>query len=676
AGNAVDFNSNPSTFNSLDVRADDGITVNQALTTDTGNLSLDGDANNAADGADSIRFANGVQVASAGSLTLKATIGDLHGYGDLTLSANTGTTVLDSLTTGGRLDVNGNLTLEDAVLVRVGTDMSVSDGSWLRGEGVLDVTAGDHITLGGGVTSAGSMDLLADSNSDGKGLLWIKGDASTDGVVPDGTITLIGDIQVDGSLTVGLPDMSLAGADRDDVDYAIMAPITAGSIIILMGHNITDGTADEATQLLARNVTISARTGSIGAGGDSDIDTGAATLRAGAGGNIYIEEADGVRVSGGVRGGGSVVLNVHGGLAGDYVHAGNLLTVTAGGDINCTSLTAGGRAEMDAIGNITAEDMTAGDMLLISAGGDIHCINLAAGDLMDIDGASLEFDTLRARSVDADVTGGIAMGRATLEDIADFKAGGTIYDHDSMITAGDVYLIAGGNIGGSEIELNVGRISLIKAGGVVHIVQHAPGQTPLGLISAGDYFDIEVPNGGFDDGNGEGGLNFQARNDSYLALHGTCGGECSPLQIEIDPGHLHIDGINISGADTADDWVWISLEGELGRSQETGSQIEYTGDVEIPGIVLFDGNVVFGRSMAADNIWRTEAFTLETPELKSRQGVFGSPYFVHAYMSITEPIALGLVDYLLNGLAQVSTDPQFPSLAKRRITMWPKGFMW
>ena len=185
---------------------------------------------------------------------------------------------------------------------------------------------------------------------------------------------------------------------------------------------------------------------------------------------------------------------------------------------------------------------------------------------------------------------------------------------------------------------------------------------------------MEVSNGGFSDGNGDG-TNFRARNDSYLALHDTCGGICEPLQIEIDPGHLHVNGINLSGADNKDGWVWISLERTLGRDPITGKQIEYAGNVKIPGLVFFNGVAVLGDEAVGD-ISRTESFTLETPELKSRQGVFGSPYFLHTYMNISEPIALGAVDYMVRGLASVSADPEFPRTAKQTITMWPKGYSW
>jgi len=637
AHGSVAFINSPSVFNDLSVLADNGITVNQDISADSGNMSLDGDADNAADGSDGILFADGVQLDASGSMTLESTTGAMTGAGALTLIAGSGINLQNSLTTAGDLLMDGDVTVAAGSSVRAGTDLTVSDGHFVRGLGSLGMYAGGNLVIGGNASGVGNLDLHADSEGDLDGQLWIKGNASTDGIVPSGIVTLIGDIRVDGSITVGAPSLSLSGADRNNVDYQVHAPIHAGGIIIRMGHNISDGTAGENALLTANNISLSARTGSIGGSGSGDIDIAANNLTAAAGRNAYIETAGSIRVTGGVVAGGVIDLVVHGTLLGDVVGAGNTLAIRADGDIIVN--------------------------------------RLAAGSSMDLDSDSLEFDTLTASTVDADMRGGIAMGRATLTGIADFTAGGTISDHDSMITAADVFLRAGGNIGGSPIQLNVGRISRVSAGGFVHIVQNAPGNTPLGIVSAGDRFEFEVPNGGLSDGNGDG-LNFQAVNDSYLALHGNCGGNCDPLEIEIDPGHLHVNGINISGADTPDGWIWISLAGELGKDHITGSPIDYIGSVQIPGLVLFNGRVVGGDEIVRNEIFRTEAFSVETPELKSKQGVFGSPYFLHSYMNVTEPIALGLVDYVLQGQADVTADPEFTSIAKRKITMWPKGYMW
>ena len=86
--------------------------------------------------------------------------------------------------------------------------------------------------------------------------------------------------------------------------------------------------------------------------------------------------------------------------------------------------------------------------------------------------------------------------------------------------------------------------------------------------------------------------------------------------------------------------------------------------------MIQNNQVVGGEEGVMREIFRTEAFFVETPELKSRQGVFGSPYFLHNLMQISEPVALGLIDYALYGQAQVNADPDLPPAAKRTI---PKG---
>jgi len=61
------------------------------------------------------------------------------------------------------------------------------------------------------------------------------------------------------------------------------------------------------------------------------------------------------------------------------------------------------------------------------------------------------------------------------------------------------------------------------------------------------------------------------------------------------------------------------------------------------------------------------------PTLLSEQSVFGSPFFLHDNLDLTEPIALGLVDYLLAGAAVVGADPEFPPEANDKIASGVAG---
>ena len=67
---SVIFATTASTFNALTANADDGIAINVALTTDVGAMTLEGDADNAADTNDDITIATGLTLTSAGSITL------------------------------------------------------------------------------------------------------------------------------------------------------------------------------------------------------------------------------------------------------------------------------------------------------------------------------------------------------------------------------------------------------------------------------------------------------------------------------------------------------------------------------------------------------------------------------------------------------------------------------
>ncbi|MBN2843316.1 MAG: hypothetical protein JXM68_09515, partial [Sedimentisphaerales bacterium] len=101
---------NDCVFNAITIYANDGIDLGGNLTTQTGDVILDGDYNNVDDGngLDSIVFAAGSTVSSANVLTLDATNGTLIGLGALTLEAQEGININDDLSTNGDLTLNAD----------------------------------------------------------------------------------------------------------------------------------------------------------------------------------------------------------------------------------------------------------------------------------------------------------------------------------------------------------------------------------------------------------------------------------------------------------------------------------------------------------------------------------------------------------------------------------------
>ena len=172
SGDSISFLNSGSSFTTLDVQADDQITVSTNLTTSSGDLTLDGDANDSADTTDSIQFDAGVAISSAGRLTLRATTGGMTAAGALDVTAADGIQLDDSLNVLGTATINAD------------SDAGDSDGTFQIALGAVlesnnqsfTVTANDVDLLGSIDAGTGTV-TLSDSDSTGIGL----GDATVSG---------------------------------------------------------------------------------------------------------------------------------------------------------------------------------------------------------------------------------------------------------------------------------------------------------------------------------------------------------------------------------------------------------------------------------------------------------------------------------------------------------------
>jgi hypothetical protein len=298
-------------------------------------------------------------------------------------------------------------------------------------------------------------------------------------------------------------------------------------------------------------------------------------------------------------------------------------------------------------GGLTGNAITVGGRADVAADGAIQVTTLRSGGPMQIDAAGLTFAQLTASSVDARIRGAIQMGNVNVGGgRAQFRANGNIVDNNSLIRAGVVGLDAGGSIGsaGRPIRLDAGVIESIVARQTLHAIQQRTGPTPIGLISAGGGFHFTTM-GGLTDNNGPA-LNFSANADSYLYAWDTVGTDADPLEVDVNNGRLYVgvpSGREVSGFEG----LWMHL------SDPNGAQSVIVRDGDLPGLVLLNRRPVAGGERILAELARTYAFVVETPELTSRMGVFGSPYMVHPFMQVTESAALGLVDYLVSGVAQI-----------------------
>ena len=84
-------------------------------------------------------------------------------------------------------------------------------------------------------------------------------------------------------------------------------------------------------------------------------------------------------------------------------------------------------------------------------------------------------------------------------------------------------------------------------------------------------------------------------------------------------------------------------------------------------IIFIDGRVAGGDIQTINKLGALEAFPVQTPELKSEQGVFGNPFFMHGDMDVSEPVALGIIDFLLVDPSAITYGAEFPLDADTQV---------
>ncbi len=245
----VTFDTAASTFNALNVNADDGIAVNVALSTDIGSLALEGDADNAVDGNDDITLT--ADLASAGGITLDATMGGL------VLGAN------QVITAGGAVSANNAITGANVDLVVNAGTANVTFTSLDLGAaaGTLSVTGGnvdtgnlliaDTASLNGAIVGSGvavRQLTLTGANANMSGTInGVAGDAAALLVgMPDAPSHLFNGCQASGCAVVAPPGGSGAGSTDQLLSPELIQDLsTVNRITVEDGAEENEGVAQE-----------------------------------------------------------------------------------------------------------------------------------------------------------------------------------------------------------------------------------------------------------------------------------------------------------------------------------------------------------------------------------------------------------------------------------------------
>ena len=243
---------------------------------------------------------------------------------------------------------------------------------------------------------------------------------------------------------------------------------------------------------------------------------------------------------------------------------------------------------------------------------------------------------------------------------------GDLEDNDSLIEADNLIADVGGDIGTIDAPINVKvqRIDSVKGHNVNITDKTISDVVELGVIQAQGNLNlvaesIGMPNGegGYVDANGDA-LNISVGADALLNIAGYMGRASDQLEVKIN-GNVTIDSSNLFGLPiinvagqigTPINYFYMLFEGNAASLNWN----RYIGNGKIPGIVIYNGQVY----AASPDLWlkinRALAFTIETPELKSKQGVFGAPLFIHTDMDVSEAASIGAVDYI--SIASTSLD--------------------
>ena len=85
-------------------------------------------------------------------------------------------------------------------------------------------------------------------------------------------------------------------------------------------------------------------------------------------------------------------------------------------------------------------------------------------------------------------------------------------------------------------------------------------------------------------------------------------------------------------------------------------------------IIFIDGRLAGGDIKVINKLGALEAFPVQTPELKSEQGIFGNPLFLHDDLDVANPLAVGAIDYLLLDLPRLELSSDFPIEVDKQVT--------
>ena len=491
-----------------------------------------------------------------------------------------------------------------SAVVETSTGIEVADVAADSGNLRVGTASGKDVTVSGAASAAraatidagGSVSIAADVTAGGDLYVEARG----------------GDVVAASGVSTSAGGDAFLGA-AGDVKYAKLS--AGGTAWLKVGagkvESVDGVSADSRGVLMEMD-------GDIGTASDPFRTSGGRIALKSNSGNVYVE-SDGPLTVGVADGGGRLSVDKVGTdgsaskestTAASGVTAAGTATVKSSGDVTIAGavVAQGGAARVDAGGNVTLGGQVRGTTVSVRAGGGIT----QPDGSVAITGGNAASGGVRASVVSGGTANLSASGA-----IGSASPGSTSYvgvdaANVSATAGGDVALASGGNrsftVGSGGINAG-GDIALYTKGTVVS----------QGSISAGG--DLTVASRNY--GGGVLGVSV----GSSIASYNLVGGENPLIAIyETTGGNREPEVLNLPNR----------------------------------AIVFLDGRVAGGDLKTINKLGSVEAFPVQTPELKSEQGVFGNPTFLHDELDVANPLAVGAIDFILQEIPRQTFSSDFP----------------
>jgi hypothetical protein len=557
-----------------------------------------------------VKVTDDAQVDAADAVTLTANGGDVTVDGSADVTSGKGAT----LTASKGVDVLGDATVTanggDATLAARGEDVKVTGDVKASDNAVVSANASLEVSENGTVTAAaGAVEMTA------KNAVSVTGEAA----VEAGTSVMVksteaGDITIDTTKSVTAKEIAISNAKGDvvanngtiDATESLSVAAAAGEI------DLTNG------KVLAKDADFTA-SGDINVDNAANDFTGTVTAK---GRNVALNDANAINL-------GNVTAGVNG----------NVLVETVAGDLTVKdgATVQGKVAELSAKGNVRVNGTVSGaDLALVSAqGGNVE---------FDADGEA------KGDTVTVDASGNITQADASV------SVDGSGYANDQQlhaaVKANSANLIAGGSIGnaeqGTSDYVGVEAGSVAAEAGVDAAIAGANGSDiNVDCVTAGA--DVSLFTTGTIRPNGTV----------------TAGGDLTVSAKDFSGGAVKM---NMSDVLTVNNFH--SGEKPLLAFFETngGNTTPEINNQPNEAIIFIDGRLAGGDIKTINLLGAVEAFPVQTPELKSEQGIFGNPLFLHDDLDVATPLAVGAIDYLLLELPRMELSSDFPIGVEKQVS--------